>query len=47
MYEAASVTAMLYLILMAAPIFTYFINWRMFRTRWCGGSTAIGFRRSE
>jgi TRAP-type C4-dicarboxylate transport system permease large subunit len=26
MYEAASVTAMLYLILMAAPIFTYFIN---------------------
>jgi C4-dicarboxylate transporter DctM subunit len=25
-YEAASVTAMLYLILMAAPIFTYFIN---------------------
>jgi C4-dicarboxylate transporter, DctM subunit len=26
MYEAGSVTAMLYLILMAAPIFTYFIN---------------------
>ncbi len=26
MYEAASITAMLYLILMAAPIFTYFIN---------------------
>ena len=26
MYETASVTAMLYLILMAAPIFTYFIN---------------------
>ncbi len=26
MYEAAAVTAMLYLILMAAPIFTYFIN---------------------
>src|SRR6202050_1979546 len=26
MYDAASVTAMLYLILMAAPIFTYFIN---------------------
>jgi tripartite ATP-independent transporter DctM subunit len=25
-YEAASVTAMLYLILMAAPIFTYFVN---------------------
>ena len=26
MYEAAAVTAMLYLILMAAPIFTYFVN---------------------
>ena len=26
MYEAGSVTAMLYLILMAAPIFSYFIN---------------------
>jgi C4-dicarboxylate transporter, DctM subunit len=26
MYEAGSVTAMLYLILMAAPIFTYFVN---------------------
>jgi len=26
MYEAAVVTAMLYMILMAAPIFTYFVN---------------------
>jgi tripartite ATP-independent transporter DctM subunit len=26
MYEAATVTAMLYMILMAAPIFTYFVN---------------------
>jgi C4-dicarboxylate transporter DctM subunit len=26
MYEAAAVTAMLYMILMAAPIFTYFVN---------------------
>ena len=26
MYEAAAVTAMLYMVLMAAPIFTYFVN---------------------